>query len=429
MSKRIVFAVWGSLGDLYPYLAVAHALASRGHSPVIATTSFHRERVEAAELEFAPLGPHLDADATLMKNSMHLRRGPRFLLGDIVIPYTRQSFAETMAAIEGADLLVTHPITFGAHLAAQKSEIRWASTTLAPAGFFSVHDRSARRQSPELAKLNVGPWLDRWLMVYARKETNRWCAPIHSLRRELGIASNGNPIIEGQFSPQRTLAMFSPLFSQPQPDWPPNTVVTGFSDYDHPTTLDEKLRDFLADGEPPVVFTLGSAASMTPRAFFEESLKAIAQLRCRAVLIVGSYGPNQFGSGLPSNVAAFPYAPYEELFPRAAVNVHHGGIGTTAQALRSRRPMLVVPFAFDQPDNAARAEALGVAKTIFISAYKARRIVPELDALLHDPAYAERAKAVGEQVRAERGAEHACDELLKLLAQQPVSSADPVTGR
>ena len=429
MSKRIVFAVWGSLGDLYPYLAVAHALEARGHRPLIATTNFHRERVEAAGLEFAPMGPHLDADAALMKDSMHLRRGPRFLLGDIVIPYSRQSFAEATTAIEGADLLVTHPITYGAHLAAQKSGIRWASTSLAPAGFFSVHDRSARRQSPELAKLKVGPWLDRWLMVYARKETNRWAKPIHALRRELGISSDANPVIEGQFSPELTLAMFSPLFCQPQPDWPPNTVVTGFSFYDHPTSLDEKLRNFLAEGQPPVVFTLGSAASMTPRAFFDESLKAIGQLQCRAVLIVGLYGPNQFSNGLPPNVAAFPYAPYEALFPLAAVNVQHGGIGTTAQALRSGRPMLVVPFAFDQPDNAARVEALGLAKTIFINDYKARRVVRELDALLHDPAYAERAKVVGERMSAENGAERACDELLKLLDRQPLSSGDTVTSR
>jgi rhamnosyltransferase subunit B len=422
MSKRIVFAVWGSLGDLYPYLAVARALQDRGHSCVVATTDFHRERVEAAQLEFAPLGPHLDADTALMKNSMNLRRGPRFLLGDIVIPYTRQGFAEAMALIEGADVLVTYPIVFGAHLAAQKSGIRWASTTLAPMGFFSVHDRSPRRQSPALEKLNVGPWLDRWLMRYACAETNRWAAPIHAYRRELGLSTDTNPIIEGQFSPQLTLAMFSPLFGQPQPDWPPNTVVTGFPFYDHPTVMDERLRNFLANGEPPVVFTLGSAASMAPRKFFEESLKAIAQLQCRAVLIVGLYGPNQFSNGLPPNVAAFPYAPYEKLFPRAAVNVHHGGIGTTSQALRSGRPMLVVPFAFDQPDNAARANAMGVARTVFINDYKARRIARELDALLHDPACAERANAVGEHVRVEDGAGRACDELLKLARRQSISS-------
>jgi rhamnosyltransferase subunit B len=415
--KRIVFTVWGSLGDLHPYLAIARALQARGHRCVIATTNFHRERVEAAELEFASLGPHFDADAELIRNSMHLRRGPRFLLRDLLVPYTPQAFAETIALIEDADLLVTHPIVYGAHLAAQKSGIRWASTALAPAGFFSIHDRTPRMQSAQLAKLNAGPWLDRWLMRYANKETNRWAAPVHALRRELGIELSSNPILEGQFSPQLTLAMFSPLFAQPQPDWPPYTVVTGFPFYDEPATIDQRLQDFLTEGEPPVVFTLGSAASMAPRRFFDQSLQAIARLGCRAVLIVGVYGPKQFSDGLPANVLAVPYTPYEQLFPRAAVNVHHGGIGTTAQALRAGRPTLVVPFAFDQPDNAARATRLGLARSLFIHDYNARRAERQLDALLHDPAYRNTAEAVGENIRQENGVARSCDELLKLLGE------------
>ena len=416
MTKRIVFAVWGSLGDLHPYLAIARELQARGHHCVIATTNFHRERVGAAHLEFAPLGPHLDADATLMKNSMHLRRGPQFLLRDIVIPYTRQSFAETMAAIEGADLLITHPITYGSHVAAQKSGIRWASTALAPMGMFSVYEGSPRTQSPELAKLeSMGPWLDRALMKIARFNTNKWTKPITKFRAELGLPAGGNAVFEGQFSPELTLALFSPLFGQPQPDWPANTVVTGFPFYDEPSEMDTKLNDFLSEGEPPVVFTLGSAASMAPGKFFDESLKAIATLKCRAVLIVGLYGPNQFSQALPKGVAAFPYAPYEQLFPRAAVTVHHGGIGTTAQALRSGRPMLVVPFAFDQPDNAARVKNLGIGRSLFIHQYNGARAARELELLLNNSRYRENAADIGQQIRREDGVSNAANALQKLL--------------
>ena len=417
MSKRIVFAVWGSLGDLHPYMAIARELRTRGHRCVIATTNFHRERVEAEQFEFAPMGPHLDADPALMKNSLHLRRGPRFLLRDMVIPYTRQSVVETMTAIAGADLLVTHPIAYGAQLVAQKTEIPWASTALAPAGMFSGCEPSVRMQSPILAKLeSTGPWLDRILLKVARRETNRWVAPIHKVRDELGLPSNGNPIFEGQFSPQLTLALFSPLFATAQPDWPPNTVITGFPFYSESNSMDARLRNFMESGSPPIVFTLGSAASAVPRNFFDESLKAIARLQRRAALIVGAFGPNQFTSGLPANVAAFPYAPYSELFSHAAVNVHHGGIGTTAQALRSGRPMLVVPFAFDQPDNAARARKLGVARSLFIHQYNASRAVRELGPLLEDAGYRQNASAVGERLKAEDGVGKACDALERLIA-------------
>ena len=418
MSKRIVFAIWGSLGDLHPYLAIARELKARGHQCVIATHNLHRPRVEAAGLEFAPMGPHLEADPNLMKKAMHLRNGPRFLIRDLVVPYTRPAYEETMSAIAGADLLVTHPITFGAQIAAEKSEIRWASTALAPMGFLSEHEPALRRQFPALARMTtLGPMLDRALLRYGRRVTGGWMRPVQQLRAQLGLPPGANPLFEGQFSPSLTLALFSPLFGKPQPDWPPKTVVTGFPFYDEPNAMSAELRAFLEAGDPPVVFTLGSSASAAPRSFFEQSLKAIARLQCRAALIVGEFAPNSFGHALTAGVAAFPYAPYAALFPRAAVSVHQGGIGTTAEALRSGRPMLVVPFAFDQPDNAGRAVELGVARSVLIQRYNAVRAERELERLLHDPAFAQKAAAVGEKIRAEDGVGAACRELEKLLAQ------------
>ena len=79
----------------------------------------------------------------------------------------------------------------------------------------------------------------------------------------------------------------------------------------------------------------------------------------RAVLLVGTELKNSLPDPLPAGVAAFDYAPFSELFPRAAAIVHQGGVGTTAQAMRAGRPMLVVPFSHDQPDNAERVEQAG----------------------------------------------------------------------
>ena len=222
--------------------------------------------------------------------------------------------------------------------------IRWVSTALAPMGFLSEHEPALRRQFPALARMTtLGPMLDRLLLRYGRWATGGWMRPVQQLRAQLGLPPGANPLFEGQFSPSLTLALFSPLFGKPQPDWPPKTVVTGFPFYDEPNAMSAELRDFLEAGEPPVVFTLGSSASAAPRSFFEQSLEAIARLQCRAALIVGEFAPNSFGHALPPGVAAFAYAPYAALFPRAAVSVHQGGIGTTAEALRSGRPMRRCP--------------------------------------------------------------------------------------
>ena len=89
--------------------------------------------------------------------------------------------------------------------------------------------------------------------------------------------------------------------------------------------------------------------------------------------------------------------------------VHSGGIGTSAQALAAGRPMLVVPFAFDQPDNASRLRRLGLARTIPRRHYNARRAYTELAQLLNDPAYVARAALAARTLERENGVQAACD--------------------
>jgi UDP:flavonoid glycosyltransferase YjiC (YdhE family) len=173
------------------------------------------------------------------------------------------------------------------------------------------------------------------------------------------------------------------------------------------------LARFLDAGPPPIVFTLGTALVTDPRTFYETSAKAARALGRRAVLIL--MNSRNRPPSLPEGVVAFDYAPFSELFPRAASVVHHGGIGTTGLAMRAGCPMLVMPCAWDQPDNAERAARLGIARAIPRRRYTPARVATELHRLLDDPAYARRASAVGAQVRQEDGVQVACDALTELL--------------
>jgi rhamnosyltransferase subunit B len=96
-------------------------------------------------------------------------------------------------------------------------------------------------------------------------------------------------------------------------------------------------------------------------------------------------------------------------FFRARAIVHSGEVGTVSQALRAGRPMVVVPYGFDQPDNVARVERLGTACTVHRNAYTAKRIVTQLGRLLHCRLYTERAVALRRQLQNEDGAHVACD--------------------
>ena len=99
--------------------------------------------------------------------------------------------------------------------------------------------------------------------------------------------------------------------------------------------------------------------------------------------------------------------------------IHHGGVGTTAQGLRAGIPTLIVPFAFDQPDNAAHAERLGTSRTLPRDKYKRANVAKELDRLLHDRQYALRAQMIGGQLRNEHGTARACDAIEEFLQRGP----------
>jgi rhamnosyltransferase subunit B len=103
------------------------------------------------------------------------------------------------------------------------------------------------------------------------------------------------------------------------------------------------------------------------------------------------------------------------VMPRASVVVHQGGVGTTAQALRAGRPMLVVPFGQDQPDNARRCVELGVGRTIARKNYRSRTVAAELSRLCSDRSYATRASQVAAVVESEHGVATACDAIERVL--------------
>jgi rhamnosyltransferase subunit B len=428
-GRRIVLTTFGSLGDLHPYIAVALGLQALGHEAVIATSGYYRQKVEGLGLGFRavrPDHPDLDGNTDLIRRVMDRRKGSEVVIRELMMPVLRESYEDTLAAAEGADLLLSHMLTFTTRLVAEKKGIPWVSTFLQPLGFFSAYDPPVLPQMPLLAKLRfLGPAFHRLLFWCARLSVRSWSEPWHRLRAEVGLPpTSASPLFEGQHSPFLVLALFSKLLADKQPDWPRQAVITGFPFYDQDgeAGMPPELVRFLDAGPPPLVFTLGSSAVVDAGPFYEHSVAAAQRLGRRAVLLVGK-DPRNRPASLPAGVVAFAYAAYSELFPRAAAIVHQGGIGTTAAAMRSGRPMLVMPYAHDQPDNAERVTRLGIARTIARPRYTPTRAAAELRRLLDNPVYSRRALEVGKQVRQEDAVRAACDALTGLLqAAQPAGA-------
>jgi len=245
---------------------------------------------------------------------------------------------------------------------------------------------------------------------------SHWFEPYREFRRGLGLDDDHDPVFQGKFSDLLHLVMFSKVMSPPQPDWPAHSVQTGFCFYDGQADvgiMPEGLDGFLDAGEPPIVFTLGSAAVMDARDFFEESAKAARILGRRAILLYGIF--NSPPTGLSEDVVAFDYAPFSRLFPHAACVVHQAGIGTTGQVLRAGVPQLVMPFGHDQPDNAARCRRLGVAEIIDRDAYTAEKAAEKLRLILNDTSYRKNAAEVARTVGTEPGTIAACDAIEAVL--------------
>jgi UDP:flavonoid glycosyltransferase YjiC (YdhE family) len=211
--------------------------------------------------------------------------------------------------------------------------------------------------------------------------------------------------------------MFSRVLGVEQKDWPEHTKITGFCLYDSDAGnagLPKHLEDFLKAGPAPVVFTLGSAAVLAAGKFYEFSAKAAIRLGVRAVLLIGSDQRNRPRQALPETICVAEYAPFSALFKRAAMVVHQGGVGTLAQCLRAGKPMLIMPYSHDQPDNGRRMRRLGVARVIQRENYTPVRVARKLKQMLDEPLFAQRAAEVAESIEHEDGVRSACNALEEL---------------
>lgn len=416
--KKIVLAPFGSLGDLHPFLAIGIELRERGHEIIVCTSEAYREKIDALEFEFQPLRPDIDPeDRELARAIMDTRNGTEWLIKNLLMPNLRPMYEDLIRATKDADLLIPGEIVYPAMSVQEKLKIKLITSSLAPLSMFSPYDESVFPNAQWLSHLNfLGRHFRSILYFVMQNAVNSWLRPYRKFRREIGLDPNHDPIVKGKFSRTLHLAMFSKFLGRSQPDWHSPTLQTGFCFYDGQEDLGimpEKLAEFLDDGEPPIVFTLGSAAVMDPRDFFEQSIEAAKILNNRAVILYGIF--NEPPKNLDDFRVGFDYAPYSQIFPKAACVVHQGGVGTTAQVLRAGVPALIMPYSHDQPDNAARCRRKGVAEIISRDDYQAENVAVILEEILRVESYKTNAVEASSIVKRENGTKTACDAIEEIL--------------
>jgi len=419
----------GSYGDVYPIAGLGRALRQRGHEVSIISNPHFQSVIESTGAEFLPLGTHQEyQEFALLEDIWHPIRGPLLILKHGITPYLRELYALIESQYRpGQTVLVAHCLDLASRVFQEKHGAPMANAFFAPLAFRSFH------HTPKMAKMLTARWVPRSLRRFQfwladRLVIDRYLTPtLNELRQEQGLPPVKNILGEWCFSPQLVLGLFPEWFAPTQPDWPRQVALTGFPLWDQPIAegLPSEVDQFLRGGEPPIVFTPGSAMAFG-HDFFQAAVDACVLLDRRGILLT-KY-PEQIPANLPPSIRHFDFIPFSQLLPRAAAVVHHGGIGSCAQGLAAGLPQLLMPMAYDQPDNAARLKSLGVAEALPPKKFRGPAVARALDRLLTHENTHQRCHHWAQQCNAPAALSQTC-ELLEGLRAYPRTLREGASGR
>lgn len=376
---HVLLLPFGSHGDVHPLIGLGSGLKKRGHRVTLLSLPNFRDLADRHGFDFVAIGSQADYEAQVQHPDLwHPTRSLNALFsGDIFPRLLRETYFRLVDLhVPGDTVIVAGSLALAARVAQDRFGVPVATVHLQPSSYPSVTD------PPVFANLRFRHWWPHWYRRLLYWIGNRFVMgptvgrAVNHLRREVGLPPE--PLVFGRWrhSPSLILGFFPDWYATAR-DWPEHFDRVGFIRYDQGEAgeLSWDVRGFLDDGPPPAVFTFGSAMRQG-RKYFETAAAVCKQLGIRGLLL--ARGKEQIPDPLPSGVFHAEYVPFSQVFRRASVVVHHGGIGTVSQALAAGVPQLVMPLAFDQPDNAAHLERLGVGRTLFPNQFTPDRLAPLL---------------------------------------------------
>jgi UDP:flavonoid glycosyltransferase YjiC (YdhE family) len=398
---RVLLASTGTAGNMLPFVGLGKALRARGHDVTVIGSGAGKDAAGKEGIGFIDLDGPQGHDASLDDTAAVRKAGFLSTLVPRAVAYMRrvhQLIAEQH--VPGQTVVVAQGWLFGARIAQEKLGVPLATVLLQPSLFGSVHD------TPGLPDF-VPRWIPRLTNALVERSVD-WSlgGAIDTFRAELGLPRAGRPVLRWWRSPELVIGFFPEWYSPPQPDWPAQALLGGFPLYDAPGAApNPELEEFLADGEPPLVF--GQAWLIKDaKGYFTASVEVARRLGRRAVLLTAH--PEQLPRCLPPGIRHFGFVPLSTLLPRAAAIVHHGGMGTLGQALAAGIPQVTVPVILDQFDNSRRLLRLGVSANVRSAAYRPARIARILLGLLESPEVAARCRHYAAHTCQEKPFEKVC---------------------
>jgi UDP:flavonoid glycosyltransferase YjiC (YdhE family) len=373
---NILIVAVGSYGDVLPLIGLGRELRSYGHAITFFTNGHFADLVQQAELSFVPMGSAEEYDAVANHPDLwHAHKGWRVIMKHMMSGALQEAYPLLCShVIPGRTMLISSTLGFVARLMQETHQIPNVTIHFSPGVFHSAY------QAPRMPGLLLPDWLPVGFKQSVWKFLDHLVIDpilkpkLNRFRRELGLPPVSRIFHTWLHSPDLVLGQFPDWFATPQPDWPSSTFLTGFPLYDDAgnSSLPTPIQTFLEAHPQPLVFTPGSA-NKHARSFFVEAAKACQEMN-RPGLFLTRY-PEQLPQPLPAHIIHFSYVPLSQLLPHCAALIHHGGIGTCSQALRAGIPQIIQPYAFDQFDNGARIEKLGVGYVISKRSFRSSKLV------------------------------------------------------
>ena len=360
----IVMAI-GSDGDVNPMLEIAGELKSRGHSIDFFANGYFEEKVRERGFGFVALGEREQYELVVRdKNLWEPRKAFKTIWNNLKNYLLIQYQLVEEHIKPGETAMLSSSLAFSTRLIQEKLGLKLSTVHLAPSVILSREKPPFMPgvQLPDCMPTSIRYWgmtmIDRYALDGVTKDD------LNSIREELGLWPVRKIMTEWMHSPDQVLLAFPEWFAEAQLDWPKNHKFVGFPVYKSPPTkkLSEEVQSFLEAGEKPLLFTAGSAMAHSSE-FFKVARAAAEELDRRAIFVNKfdrSLDRGSTGTQRSERYIYSEYEPFDLLFEKVSCVTHHGGIGTSAQALSCGIPQLVMPFAHDQFDNADRLESANV---------------------------------------------------------------------
>jgi vancomycin aglycone glucosyltransferase len=340
----------GTRGDVQPILALALALRALGHETRLCVAPNFKEWVESQGFTCFPLGPDL-------KQLIGARQAPAKpsaeQLRQLAVQSVRAQFPVLTEAAWQCDLIVgAGALQLGTRTMAEKLNIPYVCAAYSPTFLPSADHPPSKMGTYHPLTLPASTNLSLWA-----EEEESWNelfrATLDEERAQLALAPV--PSVYRHILTDQPWLAADPILAPAGASPELNIVQTGAWLLSDPSPLPEPVERFLASGEPPVYFGLGSmrAAPETGQMFID----AARALGRRSIISQGwaNLAPTDAGADSLSvgDVA------HEKLFTGVAAVVHHGGAGTTMAAARAGKGQVIVPHIYDQYYWAHRIRLLG----------------------------------------------------------------------